>query len=69
MKVLELQLNDLLESSTGQHGYWLVNHREVIEEDLKSGIVTFGLGKMAEKLDDYKSPYVRNLYKKIEASK
>lgn len=69
MKVLEHQLDELLESSTGQHGYWLVNHKEIIQEDLKSGIVTVGLRKMTEKLDDYKSDYVNGLYKKIEESR
>lgn len=66
MSALEHQLNQLLESTISQHGYWLKNHREIIEEDLKSGIVSFGLKKMIERLDDYQSPYVKNLYKKIK---
>lgn len=68
MRVLKLQLNELLNSTIGQHGFWLKNHREVIEEDLKSGIVSFGLRKMVKRLDDWQSDYVKSLYKKIEGS-
>lgn len=68
MNTLDYQFKELLDSSESQHGFWLKNHREAIEEMLKSGIATFGLRKMIEKLDDWQSPYVTSLYKKIKSS-
>lgn len=69
MKVLDDQLETLLNYSISQHGYWLKNHREAIEDDLKSGIVRFGLRGMQQRLDDYRGKDCLYLYKKIEASK
>lgn len=63
-RVLEYQLEDLLNASISGHGFWLVNHREIIEEDLKSGIVRFGVRRMLEKLDD--EEFYRPIYAKIE---
>ena len=68
MKVLDTQLNELLKSTVSQHGYWLINHSDIIEADLKSGIVRYGLSKMIDMLDDHESPYINNLYEKIELS-
>lgn len=69
MIVLRQQLEELLEFSISQHGFWLINHREIIEEDLKSGIVSYGLKGMQQRLTDYQSPYVKHLYKKIREGK
>lgn len=69
MSVLEQQFDELLDSTISQHGYWLINHSEVIESNLKSGIVTHGLKKMIVLLNDINSQGVKHLYKMIEQSK
>ena len=59
----------LLNISTGQHGFWLVNHSEIIESDLKDLLRRFGLTVAASILNEIDNPIVKNLYKKIRIAK
>jgi len=63
------ELEKLLRSTTGQHGYWLINHQNIVEETLIAGLKQFGLSEMVKKLDNWRSDYVNQLYKRIEATK
>ena len=53
------KLDQLLEISISQHGYWLKNHREVIEEDLKQLLNRFGLITTASILNELDNPIVK----------
>ncbi len=63
------KLDQLLNISISQHGYWLVNHREVIEDDLKDLLNRFGLITTASILNEIDNPIVIKLYKKIEENR
>jgi len=69
MTVLETQLNELLEHSISVHGYWLKNHADLIGDTLRSGIVSYGLSNMKQRIDDWQSPYMKNIYNIIDSNK
>ncbi len=60
------QLDKLLYGSVGQHGYWLVNNQDIILEDITFALNKYGYLLTAELLNKIDSPFVVNLYKKIE---
>lgn len=62
-------MEKLLETTIGQHGYWLGNNLDIIREELQNKLRTNGHKETARLLDDYNSPFVRSLYKKIKANR
>lgn len=63
------ELDALLQTTIGQHGYWLANNVEHIRSELERGLTHYGLADMVRKLDDWQSNYVQQLYAKIEEAR
>lgn len=62
------QINDLLRSSISQHGYKLINNQEIIKNDLKGALRSFGLITTKKLLNDKKNPLTMAIYQKIKES-
>ncbi len=67
----QTQIDKLLDATSGQHGFWLINHREYIEEDLESLLAWHrgGLRGAIVHLNDIDSDFVKNLYAKIDKAR
>lgn len=63
------QLEQLLISTSGQHGFWLSNHIEIIESDLNELLSKHGLIKACSILNETGNPITSAIYKKIETVK
>lgn len=61
--------DQLLSSSTGQHGYWLVNHQGIIAGDLMELLNKKGLQQSILIVRDLEDPFTKNIYTKIDASR
>lgn len=62
-------MENLLTRTSGQHGFWLSNHIEIIEKELQEALNKYGLNMTVELVNKIDSPFVTGLYKKIEAVK
>lgn len=65
----ERQLQQVLEASTGQHGYWLVSHKEVIAEALQHYITKFGKDKVMQELHKPENNICASLYTLIDRAR
>ena len=64
---MKTELKQLLNITTDLHGFWLINHQELIEHQLKSDLQKFGFSEMTLKL---KNPeYCTPLYHSIRSQK
>lgn len=67
---MQTQLDQLLERTSGSHGFWLINHVEYIKDDLDELLNQYGgIHTAVKKLNDIHSDYVKSLYTKIEKAK
>lgn len=57
----------LLDITSSQHGFWLINHAELIADELLDGINKHGMAAMVAELNDYRGVYTAALYRKIKA--
>lgn len=60
------QLDQLLNSSLSQHGYWLINHKSVILGDMMELLEKQGLQQAILTVNDLKSNFGKAVYKKID---
>ena len=68
-KAKTTKLEQLLDISVGQHGYWLVNNDHIIGEDLSSMIKQHGLIGAASIINEIDNPLTEALYAKIKAAR
>ena len=63
----QTQIEKLLDATSGQHGFWLINHIEYIREDLAFLLKWHrGLTGAIVHLNDIDSDFVKSLYAKID---
>ena len=62
-------MQQLLDKTSSVHGFWLINHFEIIADDLYDILDKNLLNIAILIVNDYQSDYMKNLYRKIEASK
>lgn len=64
------QLEKLLDATSGQHGFWLINHVEYIKEDLEFLLKWHhGLRGAIVHLNDIDSDFVKKLYATIDEAR
>lgn len=59
----------LLETTTGSHGFWLVNHKEHIMDILEDILKTYGQREAAKLLKDSDHEIVKKIYKTIDKAR
>lgn len=66
----QTQTRKLLDATSGQHGFWFINHVEYIEDDLMFLLKWHrGLRGAVVHLNDLDSDFVKGLYAKIDKSR
>jgi hypothetical protein len=66
---MDPELKKLLDISISQHGYWLVNHIEIIKDDLTALLNHYHLVITASIINEIDNPITKALYKKIKEQK
>lgn len=64
----QTQIEKLLDATSGQHGFWLINHVEYIKDDLEF-LLKWHRGNVQDAkthLNDLDSDFVKGLYTKID---
>lgn len=64
-----IAIDRVMGQTVSHHGFWLINHKSVILGDIMEAINKHGSSQVMQMLDDIDSKFVKDLYKKIEASK
>lgn len=59
----------LLEITTGQHGFWLVNHKEYIMDILESILKIYGQRDAVKLLNNLDHQIVKEIYKTIDKAR
>lgn len=59
-------MTQLLDKTSSQHGFWLINHFAIISDDLYELLNQHSLRDAIDIVNDYQSDYMKNLYKKID---
>jgi hypothetical protein len=66
----QTEIEKLLDATSGQHGFWLINHVEYIKEDLTFLLKWHrGLQCAIDHLNDLDSDFVKKLYAKIDEAR
>ena len=67
-KYLNRQYDKLMQLSESHHGYWLVNHSDVIKQDLIEMLNNIGLNKTHEALNN-DTKLNKRIYAMIEGTR
>lgn len=62
-------MTQLLDRTSGQHGFWLINNFRFIADDLYELLEKHSLRDAIDIVNDYQSDYMKSLYKKIEVGR
>ena len=62
-------VDQLLQDTSSQHGFWLINHKEVILEWLESTLNLYGYSASKVLLNNLDSQLVTNIYTRIREVK
>jgi len=60
------ELDKVFNTTISQHGYWLINNRDVVEKDIDYSLRMYGFSQTVKYLNDYNSDWVQILYRDIE---
>ena len=60
------QLDRLFNEAISQHGYWLINHRSIIEGDMQAALNLWGFDKTMQKVHEVSNIMLACMYDRID---
>lgn len=66
---MEHSIENVLERTQSQHGFWLINHKNIIRAALITAIMTKGIQGTVDLLNETDSQLSKDIYKMIETYK
>lgn len=62
---IDMRVQTLLERTVSTHGFWLINHADIVSNELLAGLERRGMAEMVGERKDWRGDYTSGLYRKI----
>lgn len=63
------RVDEFYERSISGHGYWLINHRDIIEDHIASAVRIYGVATTLELMSNRETAFFKKVYGKIEEAR